>query len=146
MEKNAVTYSFSDDLFGRILATSPRKAREILFSRYGIKGKKRIGLPHPSDALEKVQKLHLKLKNTTNEQELNLVNELVRNWLYNQRPMLKSALDFLGVENNNGLVDVETDFFDKLDKEKAEKLLQHLIADYSEEEVRVYLKFMNVAI
>lgn len=143
---SSITNNLSEPLFARIFATSPRKAREILFSRYGVKAKKRIGLPNPSDNAEKVRKLHDKFKIAKSPQEMELLKELIRNWLFTRRPMLKSALDHLGVANNDGLIDEDPEFFTKLDQEKAKELFKHLVsAQFDPEEARVYLKFMDVA-
>ena len=57
-----------------------------------------------------------------------MCEELVRNWLYTKRPLLKATLDHLGVKNDNGLVDEDPVFFQELSAEKVKELVTHLTA------------------
>jgi len=57
--------------------------------------------------------------------------------------MLKAALDFLGVENDFGLVEVETDFFKELSEEKVSGLYNKLKNDFPKDEILIYLVFME---
>ena len=95
----------SAQTFAELVAASPRKTRETLFQRLGIKAKKTIGLKVHGKLEDRTKKLHEKLKGADSEQENRLCEELVRNWLYTKRPLLKATLDHLGIKNDNGLVD-----------------------------------------
>ena len=104
----------SDVTFTELVAVSPRKVRETLFQRLGIKAKKTIGLKVHAKAEDRTKKLHEKLKTATTDQENRLCEELVRNWLYTKRPLLKATLDYLNIKNDNGLVDEEPTFFQEI--------------------------------
>jgi hypothetical protein len=137
----------SESTFSEVMKASPRKVREMLFSRLGIKAKKKsVGIKVHEKQELRVRKLHERLKESKTDAETELCEELIRNWLFTKRPMLKSALDFLEVKNDDGLVEEETTFFEELEEEKVKALVAHLVDDggYSPEEIGIYLRFVNV--
>ena len=145
MSAISIISDIQPDLFSVILETSPRQVREVLFSRFGVKAKKKYGMKSFAERRkEKAVKLQDKLKACESEQEQELCSELIRNWLFTKRPMLKAALDFLKIENNDGLVEKDLDEFGKLNKSDAEALLNHLSETFPKEEALIYLQFMGV--
>ena len=83
-------------------------------------------------------------RNAEGEQENRLCEELVRNWLYTKRPLLKATLDYLGIKNDNGLVEEEPTFFQELTAEKVKELVTHLKgAGYQAEHIALYLHFVK---
>lgn len=135
----------SFETFSDVIAVSPRKVRESLFSHYGIKTKGRTIFSSIKDKKEvRIKHLHDVLKNAGNTREQEFLKELFRNWLFHQRPLLKETLDFLGVENDNGLVEIETDFFKDLDQAKVGQLVNHLTPTFPKDAILVYLTFMEV--
>ena len=124
MEWIAIVNKMSDETFGEVVAASPRKIRETLFQRLGIKAKKSIGLKVHGKLEDRTRKLHEKLREASTDQENKLCEELVRNWLYTKRPLLKATLDYLNIKNDNGLVDEEPTFFQELTADKVEVTLE----------------------
>ena len=144
MEWIAIVNKMSDDTFGEVVAASPRKIRETLFQRLGIKAKKSIGLKVHGKLEDRTRKLHEKLREATTDQENKLCEELVRNWLYTKRPLLKATLDYLGIKNDNGLVDEEPTFFQELTADKVKELVTHLMGQgYAAEHIALYLRFVK---
>lgn len=146
MNFNELLKKISPTTFNEIMSIAPRKVRESLFSHYGIKNKKRGLVPSLKDKKEsRVKDLHVILQNASQAREQEFLKELFRNWLFHQRPLLKSTLDFLKVENDNGLIEVEPDFFKDLKDSQIKELLAHLKANnFPDEAVLVYLSFMEV--
>lgn len=144
MEFNKLLSQIDFDTFNEIISLAPRKVRESLYSHYQIKNKKAGLINSFKEKKEyKINKLMEKLKEASNPKELEFLKELVRNWLFHKRPMLKSALDFLQVENDNGLVEIETNFFKELDDETMTKLISHLLENYPKTHVMLYLYFVE---
>lgn len=144
MEYIGLVSGMSPDTFQEVITASPRRIRETLFGRLGIKAKKRgIGLQVHGKLEERARKLHERLKGGSTKQENDLCEELVRNWLFTKRDMLKAALDHLGVKNDHGLIEEEPTFFQELDEEKVKALWAHLVETFPPEHVRVYLSFVR---
>lgn len=144
MEFIDLVAKMTDDTFAEMVQSSPRKIRETLFQRLGIKAKKTIGLKVHAKAEERTKKLQEKLKTATSEQENRLCEELVRNFLYTKRPLLKATLDHLGIKNDNGLVDEEPTFFQELSAEKVKALVDHLRGQgFPVEHIVTYLRFVK---
>ena len=130
--------------FAEVIGASPRKIRETLFARMNIKAKKQIGLKVHAKLEERTKKLHERLKTASTSQEDKLCEELVRNWLYTKRPLLKATLDHLGVKNDNGLVEEDPTFFKDLTTEKVQELVDLLKKDHPPEHIKLYLGFVGV--
>ena len=145
MEFISLVANLSETTFQEIITASPRRIRETLFGRLGIKAKKKgVGIKVHGRLEERTRKLHEKLKAGESKQENDLCEELLRNWLYGQRPLLKDTLDFLGVDNDNGLIDTEPDFFAELDEDKVAALWTHLReAGHPPEHAFIYLRFVS---
>jgi hypothetical protein len=139
-----VVAEMSSETFAEVIQTSPRKIRETLFGRLGIKAKKTVGLRVHGKLEDRTKKLHEKLAAAETKQERDLCEELVRNWLYTKRTLLVDTLDFLGVKHENGLVDEEPTFFQELTKERVVDLVAHLEKKgHPREVVVVYLTFVR---
>jgi hypothetical protein len=145
MNFNELIKKISFDTFTEVIAISPRKVRESLFSHYGVKQKSKSILSSVKEKKEqKIKQLHTALQNATNPKEQEFLKELFRNWLFHKRPLLKDTLDYLGVANDNGLVEVETDFFKELSSQKVGDLVKHLKPSFPKDDILVYLTFMEV--
>lgn len=145
MNFNELIQKISFTTFAEVIAVSPRKVRESLFAHYGVKNKTRAILTSVKEKKEqRVRHVYDILQNANKPKEQEFIKELFRNWLFHKRELLKSTLDFLGVENDNGLVEVETDFFKELDENKVKKLVEHLKTDFPRDEIYIYLSFMEV--
>lgn len=136
--------NMSEEVFAEVIQASPRKIRETLFGRMGIKAKKRVGVRVHGKLEDRTKKLHVKLKQGTSAQESELCQELARNWLFTQRDLLKKTLDYLEVPNDNGLIDEDPVFFQELELDKTVALLQHLKDEFSLEVISIYLRFVEV--
>jgi hypothetical protein len=138
--------SMSLETFSEMMAVSRRQVREILYSQLGIKAKSKSLLKNLQQKKEeRVAALHDSLKKASSKRDADICAELIRNWLYTQRPLLKSALDFLGIPNEDGLIDSDPTMFAELPKEKTKSLFNHLCKDFSKERVAIYLAFMDTA-
>ncbi len=137
----------SDDKFAEVIQASPRKIRETLFNRLGIKAKKKsVGLKLHGKLEERTKKLHARLKEAGTKQEAELCEELLRNWLYNKRELLCDTLDYLEVKHDNGLIDEEPTFFQELERDKVDAMIGHLKdKGHHLEEIKVYLSFVDTA-
>ena len=145
MDPVAITAAMSEATFAEVITSSSRQLREILFSQMNIKLKKKnLGLHVHEKRDERIRKLHEKLKQASGKRETDICRELVRTWLYSKRAMLKSALDFLGVPNEDGLVDTEIDFFKELSLERVRELKAHLCEKFSPEHVKIYMQFVEI--
>ena len=145
MDPRVIFERMSQETFEEVIGKSPRSVREVLFSRFAIKAKAKIGLKNiAAKKRERARKLHDRLKLAGGEKEQEVGCELIRNWLFSHRAMLKSALDFLGIANDDGLVEEETDFFSQLSKEKIKELVLHLGKSFPPEEIEIYLMFVEV--
>ena len=146
MDSVEIIRVMSEETFADVVNTSPRKVRETLYARMGIKGKKKkVGLRVHAKAQDRANKLLERLKNADSDKELELCTELLRNWLYHQRPMLKATLDFLEIPNDNGLTEQEIDFFESLQEEQVKNLVAHLTENgFAPEHVSTYLRFVSV--
>lgn len=135
----------SFDTFSEIISVAPRKVRESLYSHYGVKSKSRSILTSLKDKKDqKIRQLHTILQGANNPKEQEFLKELFRNWLFHKRDLLKETLDFLGVENDNGLVECEVDFFKELPKQKVSDLIKHLKTKFPSDDILIYLTFMEV--
>jgi hypothetical protein len=145
MQYIALVSGLSEDTFQEVVTASPRRIRETLFGRLGIKAKKRsVGVKVHGKMEERTKKLHARLKEGTSKQEDDLCEELLRNWLYTQRSLLKATLDHLGVKNDNGLIEEEPTFFQELDEGKVKDLVEALRGQgFADEHIWVYLRFVS---
>lgn len=140
-----ITANIPETLFFEILETSPRSVREALFGRFGVKAKKKFGSGgFTARRQEKAKKLHASLKASDGEQDNEVCQELIRNFLFTRRPMLKAALDFAGIKNDDGVTEDDLDPLEKMAKDKVQELLALLDKDFPFEEVRLYLNFIGV--
>lgn len=135
----------STEKFSEIFSVNPRNVREALFSKLGIKAQtRRIGLRAGSKNAERVKALYDLLVKESGKVEIELASELLRNWLFSQRPLLADTLDHFEVKHDNGLTEQEIDFFEDLDREKVDALCQLLLPKHDKEAVSIYLRFLKV--
>lgn len=145
MTFNELVKNISLETFSGVITVSPRKVRESLYSHYGVKAKSRMSLLSVKEKTDaKVKQLYTILQTANNPKEQEFLKELFRNWLFHQRPLLKSTLDFLGVKNDDGLVETETDFFKEMSEKKVSELVAHLKPNFQKDAILIYLNFMEV--
>ncbi len=145
MGLNTILKQISLDTFTDVIGKSPRKVRESLYSHYGIKNKAPAVLKSVKDKKQqRVQNLFSVLQNAQNPKEQEFLKELFRNWLFHQRPLLKATLDYLGVENDFGFVEVETDFFKELKEPQVKDLIKKLEPEFPKDAILIYLSVMEV--
>ena len=132
--------------FGEIFSASSRKARETYFHRLGIRKAKQSNrlsrLAAHSEA--RTQALWEVLRETDDDE---LCREVLQTWLLTKRPLLSDALDYLGVEHQDGLTDAEDldAKFEKMGAPDIKAMLKALTAKkHDAGEIALYLKFMGV--
>ncbi len=128
--------------FFEILDITPKQVKEFIFHKYGVKVKSAysISQAHETKNHKKIKKFYSMIQEgiPCSESE-----ELIRNWLYTKRPMLKATMDFLGVKNEDGLTEEEIDFIEKLDQKTVDNLIQLLKPNFPLVDVVLYLNFMK---
>lgn len=140
-----IVSDLSTEKFAEIFQVNPRSVREALFTRLGIKAQtKRIGLRLGSKNTDRINALYDRIISEAGKVERELAGELLRNWLYTQRPMLADTLDHFGVKHDNGLTEDEIDFFEKLEPAKTRELCGKLVPKHGKEPVGIYLRFLKV--
>lgn len=142
---NDILLKLDGDHFGAVIAASPKKFREEIFRRAGVKNR-----GGGAFALKSTGKNNARMKKLRKamlegfELEAELAEELIRNYLYTRRPMLAEALDFLEVEHDEGLTDADLDFIQELPAERGRHLRELLCRQHAEADVDMYLTFMDV--
>lgn len=145
MNFNDVIKDISFETFQDVMTVAPRKVRETLYAHYGVKPKGSSLLSALKDKkTQKVKSLHLALKDAQSPKEIEFLKELFRNWLFHQRPLLKASLDFLNVPNDNGLVEVELDFFKDLTPTQVKNLVAHVKPNFPKDAIVVYFTFVEI--
>lgn len=130
--------------FVSIIAASPKAFREDLFRKGNVKVKTNaFSLASSPKNNVRAEKLHKSIVDGLDLGDQPL-EELIRNYLYTQRPLLAAALDELGVKHDNGLTDEDLDFISKLEPARAQALREKLSAGFDAVDVGLYLDFMNV--
>jgi len=144
MDPINIIAKMSAGTFSDVMSVSRRQVREILFAQLGIKSKSKSLLKNLQQKKEeRIAALHDSLKHASSKRDADICRELIRSWLYTKRPLLKSALDYLNVPNDDGLIEIEPTVFGELSKEKATSLYDHLCKDFDKEHVAIYLEFME---
>lgn len=133
------------ELFDALLNASPKKFREEIFRRAGVKnvsgGSFAIKASGKTSARAKRLRAAI-LKGFDLTEEVS--GEIIRNYLYTRRPLLAEALDFWEVEHDNGLTDAELDFIAELPGERGVHLRDLLLRNHDAGDVELYMTFMNV--
>ncbi|MCB9655271.1 MAG: hypothetical protein H6729_14210 [Deltaproteobacteria bacterium] len=132
------------DRFEELLAASPKKFREEIFRKAGSKKKtSAFSLKTASGDPHRVGKVQEAIRSgSTLGGEY--IEELVRNYLYGRRALLADALDFLGVEHDDGLTETDLDFVGDMPEEKGRALRAALEGKHAASDVELYLSFMGV--
>lgn len=140
-----VLTQLAPDTFAKVVSASPRKFREEIFRRAGVRTKRGASFSLKSNSKNeiRIQKLQRALEDGADVGE-NLLEELIRNYLYTRRSMLGDALDFFDVPHDDGLTDSELEFLDDLDIDKGKELRDLLLSKHDDADVDLYLNFMNI--
>ena len=145
MDPIALISQVSDQTFSSMIASCSRKVRDTLYARLGIKSNiSGVTLQLGKKREDQVKKLHEKFKNSDSRAESEVCQEIIRNWLYTKRPMLKATLDFLKIPNQEGLVDTELEFFKNMSEEDAKAVFEQMSEQFEPEHVWIYLNFVEV--
>ncbi len=138
----AIVRDMSPEKWAEVFSTSSRKARETYFHRHGIrKPKQGIKINRGGGNEVRVARLFDLLKG---EDDVEMVEEIVRVYLLSRRDILVTALDHLGIENDEGLT--ESDDVDKIKDLKGKelkKLCDVMVEKHSKDDVLLYLRFMG---
>ena len=102
----------ANDDFARVLGACPRRARETLFTRFGIpKAKKTASALLPAKDPARIRKLQGAMTQIKpdDEEGQQLAEELIRVYLMTRRGLLGDALDAIGITHDDGLTDEDLD-------------------------------------
>lgn len=130
--------------FEEIFFASSRQERETCLHRHGVRAKtKSSRLTKPKEkAKERIKELYSILQS---EEDHEMAEGVLRNWLLTKRPLLAAALDHMGIEHNNGLTESDDiDKFKDMKKKDIRAMAKKLEQEYANEDVRIYLKYMGV--
>lgn len=131
--------------FVALIAASPKTFREDLFRKGAVKVKGNAFSLAASASKNQVraERLH---KSIVEGLDLGdqVLEEVIRNYLFTQRALLAAALDELGVKHDRGLTDEDLDFVSKLEPARAQALRAKLLTSFDAADVGLYLDFMNV--
>jgi|GEM_PF-656324 len=132
--------------FVDIYYTSTRKLRNMVEGLYHKKIKKgsgrKVSLTSTKDRVEIANSVQHGILAAMDEY---MGEELLKAWLYTKRPMLTTALDFFGVEHEDGLTDKDLSAFEKAEVETLEKLIKELQAkECLIEDIAIYFQFMHI--
>ncbi|MBH1989545.1 MAG: hypothetical protein I8H75_05500 [Myxococcaceae bacterium] len=145
MNSLQIISKISEPTFTAMITACSRKVRDTLYARMGIKAAgNSVLLQLGKKQEDQARRLHERFKKSSSEAEIQVCQEIIRNWLYTQRPMLQATLDYLQVPNEQGLVETEPDFFKNLSKEEARELYDHVASQFNPEYVWIYLSFVEV--
>jgi len=132
------------DHFASVMGSAPKKVREELFRRAGIKNKGGAFALRTSQKTEaRIKKLYEVIGSASDIPD-ELVEEVIRQYLFNRRDLLAQALDFFGVEHDHGLTDADLDFLSELETEKKTELRRLLKEKHDDADVELYLGFMGI--
>jgi hypothetical protein len=136
--------TMSPDRFTEVVSASPRKVREELYRRLGLKPKKNSAF-----ALKKAEdddrsgRLLAAIQNGEAVAD-EVLEELIRSYLSFRRELLADALDHFEIPHENGLTDQEIDFLSELPKDKATALRKLLLSKHQPADVDLYFAYMNI--
>lgn len=132
------------DRLSELLAASPKKFREEIFRRAGVRVKSgAFSLKNEPKKELRAQKLLHALKEGIDIED-GVLEELIRNYLYTRRELLADALDHFKVAHDNGLTDEDLSFVENLKPEEGAQLREQLTAKHDKADVDLYLAFMNI--
>ncbi len=145
MSPNELLSTMSESYFTEVVLASPKKFREEVFRRVGIKSRSGGAF---SLATNKKNEVRIKRLFSAIQEgaaiEDPVAEELIRNYLYTRRTLLADALDFFEVAHDNGLTDADLDFMAEVDAAKGDELRTRLTGSHPEADVELYLRFMNI--
>lgn len=133
-----------DDKFLEIYSACSRKIRNMLEGIYLKKRKK--GRKVSLRAGKKKVESAISVRNGIVEaQEEQMAEEIFKTWFYTKRDLLKAALDFFGIENEDGITESDLDELEQASAEKVTELKTKLLAKGIDlKDLAIYLAFMKV--
>lgn len=130
--------------FTQVINTAPKKVREELFRRAGIKNRGGAFALRTTQKTEaRIRRLYEALLDGADFPS-EIAEEVIRNYLYHRRDLLSEALDFLEVDHDNGLTDADLEFVTELETSRVEQLRELLLRNHAPEDVDLYLGFMGI--
>lgn len=134
------------DHFDAVVRASPKRFREEVFRRAGIRNRAgAFSLRSSSKTEARTRRLQETLGGQTALDD-DIIEELLRNYLYTRRPLLAEALDFLEVAHEDGLTGEDLTFMKDLPAEKAGRLRDILCRNHETRDVDLYLGFMDIPV
>ncbi|MGF1509027.1 MAG: hypothetical protein ACFB9M_05940 [Myxococcota bacterium] len=134
----------SPEKLDAVMGASPKRYREELFRRAGLKAKGTAFSLRRSQTEGRARKLYERLQAGFEVGE-EVCAEVVRHYLYERRALLGAALDHLNVPHQEGLTNHDVGFMSSLEPEQV-KALEQALAEFDEEDVEIYLRFMDVPV
>lgn len=132
------------DRFANLLAASPKNFREDLFRKAGVKTKTNaFSLSAAPKNQVRSEKLHEAITGGLDLGD-DVLEEVIRNYLYTRRPMLAEALDHFEVVHDNGLTDQDISFIEALADDKRAALRTRLESKFDRDDVALYFLFMKI--
>lgn len=141
LEHSELVGKIRDVKFLEIYNASSRRTRNMLEGMYARKAKKGRMVSIKSGKNKKAIALSVKTGIHAKGDD-QMAEELLKNWLYHKPTLLKAALDFFGIENENGITEQELDPLLEADAETLSSMMDELTGSgHDPEEVAIYLAF-----
>lgn len=133
-----------EDKFIEIYFACPRKIRNTLEAKHARKARRRGRRVSLRSERNKAKAALQVREGLVKSGDSEMAEEVLKTWLYDKRPMLKEALDFFEIENEDGITGRDIDAFEKAPGEKIEELLDLLSnKGYDVEDIAIYMAFMQ---
>lgn len=127
-----------------LVEAAPRKIREELFRRAGIKSKSSTYSLRGGDKTARYGRLKEKLE-TGGVASTDAPEEVIRSYLGQQSSLLADALDHFDVPHRDGFTDEDLDFMQSLEPRKVKAFWDDLRArGHEDADIELYCRYMNV--
>jgi|GEM_PF-2966364 len=136
--------SLSEERFTHLFKESPKKVREFIFTRFGIKSQSPSAFKFavPGQKTEQQTKALYQALKTHEDKEVS--EEIIRNYLMNKRQMLADTLDHLKIPHDKGLTENDIDVFASFPDEQIQTIVDYLVGlGHPREDALLYLQFMK---
>ncbi len=143
LEPHEIIDRLDENLFAAIYGGMSRKIRNMFDGLYGKKKKGRlVSLKNRSkNRLEVSRRIQEGLRQPEANQH---ADEVLRTYFFDRRPLLKAAMDFFEIPNEDGITNVDLTDFEKADSPTLDRLVASLQeGGFEDDDIALYLVFMQ---
>lgn len=126
-----------------VVEAAPRKAREELFRKAGIRAKGSAFSLRSQDKAERMARLKAKLEQGA--VEVDAAEEVLRSYLGQRPELLGDALDHFEVPHQQGMTDADLDFMEKLAPNRVQAFWRFLQGrGHADADIELYARYMQM--